>query len=58
MRAFLAALCAVVLLAVGARVALPGLFSRSADQTFATTGARVGEEASIEHRNFSGRPQE
>ena len=32
-------------------------FARSADETFASVGARVGEEASVEHRNFSGRPQ-
>ena len=54
MKAFAAALVAVVVLAVGARVALPSLFARSADQTFATPSARVGDEASIAHRNFTG----
>lgn len=57
MKAFFAALCAIAVLAVGARVALPTLFARGADETFASSGARVGEEASVEHRNFSGRPQ-
>ena len=55
MKAFAAALVAVVVLAVGARVALPSLFARSADQTFATPSARVGDEASIAHRNFTGK---
>lgn len=57
MKAFLAALCAIVVLAGGAWAVLPTLFARSADETFASAGTRVGEEASIEHRNFSGRPQ-
>nr|WP_295825602.1 hypothetical protein [uncultured Azospirillum sp.] len=57
MKAFLAALVAILVLAGGAWAILPGLFARSADETFASVGARVGEEASVEHRNFSGRPQ-
>lgn len=57
MKAFLAALCAIVVLAGGAWAVLPSLFARSADETFASVGARVGEEASVAHRNFSGRPQ-
>ncbi|SMF92183.1 hypothetical protein SAMN02982917_0510 [Azospirillum oryzae] len=57
MKAFLAALVAILVLAGGAWAILPSLFARSADETFASSGARVGEEASIEHRNFSGRPQ-
>jgi hypothetical protein len=57
MKAFLAALVAIVVLAGGAWAILPGLFARSADETFASVGARVGEEASVEPRNFSGRPQ-
>ncbi|WP_049976267.1 hypothetical protein [Azospirillum sp. B506] len=57
MKAFLAALCAIVILAGGAWAVLPALFARSADETFASSGARVGEEASVAHRNFSGRPQ-
>jgi len=58
MKAFLAALCAIVVLAAGAWAVLPTLFARTADETFASVGARVGEEASVEHRNFSGRPQD
>ena len=50
-------LVAILILAGGAWAILPGLFARSADETFASVGARVGEEASVEHRNFSGRPQ-
>ncbi|MDR6772053.1 hypothetical protein [Azospirillum sp. BE72] len=57
MKAFLAALCAIVVLAAGAWAVLPALFARTADETFASAGARVGEDASVEHRNFSGRPQ-
>ena len=57
MKAFLAALCAIVVLAGGAWAVLPTLFARSADETFASSGARVGDEASVAHRNFSGRPQ-
>ena len=57
MKAFLAALVAILVLAGGAWAILPSLFARSADETFASVGARVGEEASVEHRNFSGRPQ-
>lgn len=57
MKAFLAALCAIVVLAAGAWAVLPTLFARTADETFASAGARVGEEASVEHRNFSGDPQ-
>ena len=56
MKAFLAALVAIVVLAGGAWAVLPTLFARSADETFASVGARVGGEASVEHRNFSGRP--
>lgn len=54
MKAFIAALFAIVVLGVGARVVLPELFARSADDTFATANTRVGEEASIANRKFSG----
>lgn len=43
MKAFLAALCAIVVLAGGAWAVLPSLFARSADETFASSGARVGK---------------
>lgn len=56
MKAFLSALTAVVVLAVGAAILLPDLFARSSDRSFATENTRVGKEASIAERNFSGRP--
>ncbi|WP_176581488.1 hypothetical protein [Azospirillum ramasamyi] len=57
MKAFLAALCAIVVLATGAWALLPTMFARYADETFAAASVRVGEEASIGQRNFSGLPQ-
>ncbi|SMH35622.1 hypothetical protein [Azospirillum agricola] len=54
MKAFVTALAAIVVLAAGARVVLPELLDRSADEAFATSSARVGEEASIAHRDFTG----
>lgn len=57
MKAFLSAVIAVVVLAAGAGILLPDLLARSSDESFATSTARVGDEASIEHRNFSGQPR-
>ena len=54
MKAFLTGLVLAVGLAAGAGYVLEGYFAGEADHTFSTSYARVGEENSVEHRNFNG----
>ncbi|WP_448207424.1 hypothetical protein [Azospirillum sp. sgz302134] len=58
MKAFGLALLFAVLLAIVSSFVLEGLMARRADQAFSTASARVGEENTVVHRNFMGRPKE
>ncbi len=54
MKAFGVAVVFALLLALASGAVMESLLSREADRTFATSSTRIGEEPSIEHRNFSG----
>ncbi len=55
MRAFIFSLVAFVGLAVGAWFVLEGFFARDADQVYILPSARIGEDGTVESRDFSGR---
>lgn len=54
MRAFGIAVLFTLVVAATAGFVMRDLLSVPADEAFATTGARVGEEPSVQHRNLSG----
>ena len=54
MKAFISSVIFVLALAVLAGFVLEDFFARPSDEAFAMDSVRVGEDGSIEHRNFSG----
>ena len=54
MKAFVLGTVLAVVLAVASGFILESFFGSDAHETFSTASARVGEENTADHRNFSG----